>query len=173
MTLKKLNQRERYALYSGAAFIALFILLQWGIFPFMNWKDRIHRGVILKEKDLVEILLLREDYDALKNTGELWKEKIRRRPQGFTLFSFMDQLAGKAGIEIASMKPATVKAKNSPYTISKVEVKLSGIGMKKLTPFLHMVESSENMVFIRRMSITRTGDDGSIEVVLQVETFEA
>ena len=173
MKLKRLNQRETYAVLAAAVFIILFVVLQFGVFPLLEWRDRTQRGLRLKESQLADIHLLKAEYDSLKNTGELWKEKIQKRPRGFTLFSFMDQLAGKAKVNIAYMKPSTSKSKDSPFTTSKVEVKLSGITLKQLTPFLHMVETSENMVFIRRISITRTGEEGYVDVVLQVETFEA
>lgn len=173
MKLKRLNQRETYAVLAAAAFVILFVVLQFGVFPMLDWRERTERSLRLKESQLADIQLMKAEYDSLKNTGELWKEKIGKRPRGFTLFSFMDELAGKAGVDIAYMKPSTSKSKDSPFTTSKVELKLSGITLKQLTPFLHMVETSENMVFIRRISITRTGDDAFVDVVLQAETFEA
>jgi len=87
----------------------------------------------------------------------------------------LDQLAGEAGIKdhIAYMKPSKSRPKNSPYNLSMVELKLQGISIKQLTPYLYMVETSKNMVFIRRISITKTGKEGMIDAILQVETFEA
>lgn len=173
MKLKRLNKRETYAVIAAAVFLSLFLVLQFGVFPLFEWRNRVERSLRLKESQFAEIHLLKAEYDSLESTGELWKEKIGKRPRGFTLFSFMDQLAGKAGVNIAYMKPSTSKSKDSPFTVSKVELKLSGITLKQLTPFLHMVETSENMVFIKRISITRTGDEGYVDVVLQAETFEA
>ena len=44
--------------------------------------------------------------------------------------------------------------------------------MKDLTEYLFQVETSENMVIVRRLSVTKTGkDSGLVTAVLQVETF--
>jgi general secretion pathway protein M len=171
--LARLSPRERYSVYAMLACVGLFVLIQWVVFPLMERRDQLRRNIRIKETTLLDIQLLKVEYEELKASSALWKEKIGTRPPGFTLFSFMDELAGKAGVEIAYMKPSTSKPKNSPYTISKVELKLQGITIKQLPPFLHMVETSEYMVYIRRMSITKKEKEGTIDVVLQVETFEA
>ena len=71
------------------------------------------------------------------------------------------------------MKPSTSAQKNSPYKISQVEMKLQGITLRQLTTYLHMVELSKNMVYIKKLSILKTGKPkGFVDAVLQVETTE-
>ena len=71
------------------------------------------------------------------------------------------------------MKPATSVQKNSAYKISQVEMKLEAITLKQLTSFLYRIELSENMVFVKRISISKTDKPkGSVTTVLQAETFE-
>ena len=71
------------------------------------------------------------------------------------------------------MKPSTSVRKNSPYKISKVEIKLKGLTLQQLTSYLHMVETSKNIVRIKKLSISKTGkQEGFIDAVLQVETSE-
>jgi general secretion pathway protein M len=72
------------------------------------------------------------------------------------------------------MKPSTTVQKNSSYKISQVEMKLQSITLQQLTAYLHMVETSKNMVNIKRLSISKTGkQEDYINAVLQVETFES
>jgi len=72
------------------------------------------------------------------------------------------------------MKPSKSEQKDSQFKLSAVEMKIQGINMKQLTPYLYMVETSKNSVFVRRVSITKKGEgeEGFIDVVLQVETYE-
>ena len=91
------------------------------------------------------------------------------------MFSFLDQLAGEAGVKdrISYMKPSTKVEKNSPYKISRVEMKLDAITLKQLTTYLYGVETSKNMVDIKRISISKKDKkQGLLTAVLQVETLE-
>ena len=73
---------------------------------------------------------------------------------------------------IAYMKPSTSVKEDSGLKISRVELKLQDVTMKDLTEYLFQVETSENMVIVRRLSVTKTGkDSGLVTAVLQVETF--
>jgi general secretion pathway protein M len=71
------------------------------------------------------------------------------------------------------MKPSTTVQKNSPYKVSQVEMKLQGLTLQQLTTYLYMVETSKNMIYVKRLSIVKTGkQEGFIDAVLQVETVE-
>jgi general secretion pathway protein M len=52
-------------------------------------------------------------------------------------------------------------------------MKFKGLTLQQLTTYLHMVETSKNMVNIKRLSISKTGkQEGFVDAVLQVETVE-
>jgi general secretion pathway protein M len=75
--------------------------------------------------------------------------------------------------KMASMKPTLTQQKESPYNISQVEMKLKGLTLEQITQYLYKIETSKNMVNIKRISLTK-GDDqtGILNVTLQVETLE-
>jgi general secretion pathway protein M len=173
----KLNRREKYAVIAAGFFICLFIVMKLLVFPFMEKKERLEKSLQAKTKMLTEMLVLQSEYNDLKKNAELSKIRFAQRPPGFTLFSFLDRLAGEVGIKqnISYMKPSKSDQKDSQFKLSAVEMKIQGINMKQLTPYLYMIETSKNSVFIRRISITKKGEgeEGFIDVVLQVETYEA
>jgi len=71
------------------------------------------------------------------------------------------------------MKPSTSMQKNSPYKLSLVEMKLQAVTLNQLTTYLHMVETSPNMVRVKRLSILKKENQkNGINVVLQMETLE-
>lgn len=172
---RKLTRREKYAIYAVVGVICLFVLIQFFVFPSIDKRKRLKRTLQGKTEMLDKMVALKSEYEAIKKRNNLSKEHLANRKKGFTLFSFLDKLTGEAGIKdnMIYMKPSTSVQKNSPYKISQVEMKLQGLTLQQLTTYLHMVETSKNMVDIKRLSISKTGkQEGFIDAVLQVETSE-
>jgi len=173
--LTQLNSRERMALSVGGLCIVGFILIEFIIVPLQNNRDQRERAIEAKRQILAEMKGLIGEFGRLNTQNQSFEKQYADRPQNFTLFSFLDQSAGQAGIKdhIAYMKPSKTRPKNSTLQISKVELKLQEITMGQLTPYLHAVETSPNMLFIRRISISQAGKEGFIDAVILVETLEA
>ncbi|MFQ5484261.1 MAG: hypothetical protein ACE5DO_02895, partial [Desulfobacterales bacterium] len=86
-----------------------------------------------------------------------------------------ERLAGEAGIKdrIAYMKPSISTSTNNRYKTSTVEMKFESISLVELITYLYKTESSNNLVHIKRISVSKTGtEDGFLKVILYVETFE-
>jgi general secretion pathway protein M len=171
----RLSKREKAAIWAGVAFIFIFILFRLVIFPFMDQRERLGRILDANMKNLSEIRGLKSEYDALSQRADTSKFRFEKRSKGFTLFSFLDRLAGEVGIKenIAYMKPSTTVQKESSYKISLVEMKLTGINMEQITQYLHKIETSKNMVSVKRLSLTKPDEaQKRLNAVLQVQTFE-
>jgi general secretion pathway protein M len=172
---KKLTQREKYSIYAVSGTVCLFIIMQLVVFPMFDKRKRLRKTLRVETKLLQEMMALKSEHDALMRRAGVSEVQFKNREKGFTLFSFLDKLSGKAAIKdrITYMKPSTVEQKNSPYKTSRVEMKFRGLTLKQLTSYLHMVETSKNMVRIKRLSISKDGKrEGFIDAVIQVETSE-
>ncbi|HMA86161.1 MAG TPA: type II secretion system protein GspM [Desulfosalsimonadaceae bacterium] len=170
-----LNQREKIIVYGAGLFIAAFALVQLIIMPVFEKRDELQRKLDAKHQTLSEMQQLRAEYQELRQRIAASRNQFDRRPANFTLFSFMDRLAGQAGIKqhVSYMKPSTTVNDDTGVTLSRVEMELQGISLKDLTKYLYNVETSKNMVMIKRLSISRTGRDSAlIDAVLQAETVE-
>jgi len=173
--IKKLAKRERYSIYALSGAVFVFIVIQFIVFPSIDKRKRLNRELQVKTDDLREMMTLKSDYSEIENSTHAASARFAGREKGFTLFSFLDRLTGEAGIKeyVTYMKPSTTVQKNSPYKISQVEMKIQGLTLQQLTTYLYMVETSKNMVRVRRLSIVRAGKpEGFIDAVLQVETIE-
>ena len=171
----KLNRREKLAVMAGIGCLCLFIVVKFGVFPFMDKKERLQRSLRTSQHNLEEIRLLRAEYESLTRAGEKAKKRFKQRPKGFTLLSFLVQLAGEVGIKdrMSSMKPTLTQQKDSPYKVSLVEMKLTGLNLQQVTEYIYKIETSKNMVSIKRISMTKSDDQkGILNVVLQAETLE-
>lgn len=171
----KLSKRERTAIWTGIAFIGLFVLFRLVVFPFVDEKERLQRTLKINNEQLAEMRALKSEYEALKKNASTSRFRFEKRSRGFTLFSFLDQLAGEVGIKenIAYMKPSTTAQKESAYKISLVEMKLTGVTMEQMTQYLYKIETSKNMVSIKRLSLTKPDESQQrLNAVLQVQTLE-
>ncbi len=172
--MMKLNKREKYSVYIVSVFICLFILIQFIVYPIIDKRELRSRTIQVKTKILEEMLTLKSEYEAINKKAELSKVRFAKREKGFTLFSFLDNLSGKADIKdnITYMKPSTSVQKDSQYKISLVEMKLQAVTLDHLTSYLHMIETSGKVVNINRLSISKTGkQEELLDVILQVETY--
>jgi len=170
-----LQPRERLAVTIAGAVILVFLLFQLVIFPTIDRRDRLKNIIKSNALALQEIKTLQVEYEALTRNTRNMGGRLTRRPKNFTLFSFIDKLSGKTGIKnnIEYMKPSTANLKNSSYTLSMVEMKISALTMDQLTTFLHGVEDDETMVWIKRIAIQKAEKNvGLINTTLQVETIQ-
>jgi general secretion pathway protein M len=168
-------RREKYAIGIAAGIIAIIIVVQLIISPILNKKRRLDRQIEVQGKALQDILELKSEYEAIRKMADAARTSVAGRNRGFTLFSFLDTLAGQSGLKdrIAYMKPSTSIQDDGPFKLSIVETKLQAITMKQLTAYIYRIETSRNMVRVKRLSITKAGRQvGTIDAVLLVETFE-
>jgi general secretion pathway protein M len=171
-----LNRRERLAVYGAGLAVFVFIVVQFIIFPVFDSRTTLRREIDKKRLNLSEIHQLKAEHDALTQTNRITDTQLKKRAKNFTLFSFLDNLAGKSGIKqnIVYMKPSTSNLKNSPYTLSIVEIKVQSLTMEQTLNFLHGIEMSGNHVWVKRMSLTRDEKkEGLLNSTIQVETYQS
>jgi general secretion pathway protein M len=167
--------RERVALVIAGAAVVIFLVLQVIIFPAVGRRDSLRKQIVFKTEALQEIRAQKTEYQRLSQNTKHTQARIQKRAKTFTLFSYIDQLAGKSGIKgnIASMKPSTTNIKNSSFKLSSVEMKLNSLTMEQLTTFLHGLEDPKNVVWIKRISISKADkNEGLLNAVLQTETYQ-
>ncbi len=170
-----LQRREKLAITAAAIALALFLVLQIVVFPIVGRGSKLRNQIKSETKALEEMRVLKAEYESASSYTISMERGIKNRPRSFTLFSFVEKLAGTSGIKgnIVYMKPSTSNLKNSSYALSTVEIKLTSVTMEQLTTFLYSLENPANMIWIKRISISRGDKNESLlNSVLQVETFQ-
>ena len=171
----KLNKREKIAVAGAAAAIIIFLVIQVLVFPLFDKNVQLSQTLATRQQELEQIRLLQAEYRKTAEKAEQAQRHLKTRKQGFTLFSFLDTLAGLTGVKshIARMKPTTTTQKDSPYRRSSVEMELKEITMSQLLAYLHGIETSRDMISIKRLSISKGEKKADlINTVFQVETLE-
>lgn len=171
----KLNTREKISVATAVVAVVVFLFCQFLLFPMMDKNERLTSTIATREKELDEIKALRTTYYETSSQSNQAKGQLKNRSRSFTLFSFLEALAGKTGVKgnIAYMKPTTTKQKDSPYRLSMVEMKLREVSMAQLLAYLHGIETSRDMIVIKRLSISKSDRTAkSINTIFQVQTLE-
>jgi general secretion pathway protein M len=175
LRFKKLNKRERYIILGAVCVLAMLGIMQFIVTPFFEKKEQMKESLKSRQGMLAEMQQWQAEFKALKKDTQISTSRFARRSKGFTLYSFMNQLAAQAGVKdrVTYMKPTKGVQKNGGYRLSRVEMKLDAVTLDQLVTYLHGVETSENMVDVKKLSITKKDKtQGLISVVMQVETAE-
>lgn len=170
-----MNRRELISVGFACFFILSVLVYNYGISPFLERSDLLAREFDAKTKALKQVVHLSETYNNVLIRNENLKAKYSQREQGFTLFTFLEKISVKAGVakHIDYMKPSSGIDKWTKNELSLVEMKIKGITLSQLLSYLYLAETSKNIVFIKRLSITRDGKKrDTISAVLQVETVK-
>ena len=173
--LKKLNKREKYIVYGAMGVVAVILVHQFIITPFFESKNRMQRGLQRKQAMIAEMRQWQADYQTIKQSAQVSQARFAGRSKDFELYSFLNKIAAQTGIKesITSMKPTKSAQKDSAYSLSRVDMKLDSIGLEQLVDYLYAVETSENMVDITKLTITKKDKQkGLISVIMQVEAIE-
>ena len=172
--IDNLDGREKRVLFGGIIFVLCFFVLQLVILPLLDVRTNLETSIEKKSRELEKIKQLKGEYQQLKVQEGGIQAMIAGRSPGFTLFTFLDKQVTEAQVkkQIKYMKPSTVEGDDN-LNESMVEMKLQRITLKALVSFIMLVESEENVVSIRRISVQESGnEEGYLDVILQIITFE-
>ena len=170
----KLTKRERHYVSACVALVAIFIIFQFVLSPLFGAKEKIKHSIQAKEKALKEIVSLSSEYGTLREDSTDIGRGLALRSKDFTLFSFLEKQASQSNIKpnINYMKPST-SADKGPYRESSVEMKLENITLRQLVEYLYLVESPENLVRVKRISVKQSkGSPEYLTVLMQLITFQ-
>jgi len=170
----KITPRDRRVLLVGGVFVLLFLVMQFVVFPLVDNRERLQKGVAARENGLVEMRELQARYRELHGKADTLFDQLITRDPGFSLFSFLEQSAAKTKVKknIAYMKPSEV-ADDGPFKEIFIEMKLQTVTLKQLVGFLKLVESPENIVALKRISIQENKKaKQTLDVVLQVVSLD-
>lgn len=171
----KLSKREKLYLFGGGICIAAVLIFHCVLSPFFDARAQTRRSIEARERDMRELTALKAEYVSLKDVGAKIGGLVAKRPGNFTLFSFLEQQAGTAGVKetIEYMKPSTINDRG-PYKISSIEMKLEKITLKQLVAYLRLAESPAYLVRIKRMSIKQSkAHPGHLTALIQFVTRSA
>lgn len=172
--LNRLEKRERWFLAAGIVFVAGFVLLQGVIIPYLDAKSTLASTLARKRQEVLDMALLQQEYRQLKVRQGGVAEQVARRPAGFSLFSYLETKASEARIRerVTSMKPSS-RELDVEFREAAVEMKIELVTLERLVDFMSRVESVEQVVVTRRLSIQQNSQESDLlDVLVVIATIE-
>ena len=156
-------------------FILIVVVIYFFVFiPLSEKKDLNEKKIKQKKVELLELKTMQVRLQKLKNSSITLKDRFSARAKNFSLFTFLDNLAGETNIKsyITYMKPSTFTDKKTNSKISSVEMEIKDIDMDSFFSYIYKVESSKNLVFITKLSIKKKKTtDKVVSIVMQAQTI--
>ncbi|MBU0663643.1 MAG: type II secretion system protein M [Proteobacteria bacterium] len=171
--LNKLENREKRVVLAGVLFLVCFALFHFAVSPLIQARQQTQKSLIQKNKDIKKIHQLQEEYRKFQAQAVDIQNRLYKRSPSFTLFAFIEEQATKAKVkqQINSMTPSTSEGEGLLQE-SRVDLKFERISLQQLVDFLQQIESTDNVVLIKRISIQENSkEEGALDAVMQIITF--
>ena len=166
------NINRQQFLILASVFCLVLAGWQWGVVPALDYRQDLEQRYELNAVRLKELLELKQQFQALKERASKGNDLQNKSP-GFTLFSFLEELASRADVKkyIESMKPST-QSISEELTEDLVQMRLEGVRLAKLMRFIESVEHAGKGVFFERLTIRSARDKpGILRADLVAGTF--
>lgn len=174
MALKmNLSQREQRVLL-GAGILFVLMLLYLGVDSILDRYQKLEDKIVTKRGEVEKIARLRTQYMEAHRQLEEIKAKLDQMERGFSVLSFIEDLANKENIRenIGSVKPKKIPL-NDTYDENIVELKIDNVSLSELVDFIYKVENSGQLLKVKRLRIkTRYDNRDLLNVTLQVTTYK-
>ncbi len=159
---RTMQLRERILVIGGGVAVVLFLLFTLALDPLLKHSADLDRQIVATRRQLTEFRTIQQDYLRQKGVVDSINAQLKKQ-QNFAIFSRLEELAGQTGIrsKILHMKP-TVSTPSEVYNEESVEVKMEGVTLEQLVSYLHQVESSPQLLKIKRLEIRPRFDNRQI-----------
>ncbi|MBP7341502.1 MAG: hypothetical protein PHG54_11765 [Smithellaceae bacterium] len=152
----RLDDRQRRLAVFAAAGLIVFLLLALVVFPLCDAKARIRKSIAANTKKFEEMKVLDAEFAASDAQIARIKRAVASRLPEFTLFGHLEKKAAAAGVKGAIRQMNSLPGvRSASFEESLVDLKLDKITIAQLADFLYQIESPEEMVGIRRISVEK------------------
>ncbi len=165
---QKLTARERnLVLGAGAAFVVLVVGMV--VFGFGTAIHHKQSAVESKTKALVQLGDLAATFAERTRVRSQLEQRLKNPVR---LFTYIDEIAKKQGIEIGDMQDRGSVTGSDKVTESLGEIELSKMTIDRLTLFLNAIEQNPQMIKIKKIRVrTRLDDPNSVDASLTVAAY--
>jgi hypothetical protein len=171
----RMDKKQRYYMAGAAIFVLVVIILEFGIFPLWDAKEKVQRNVQTNQKKLSEVIALDREFARQEIKMARVKKVMATRPADYSLYSYLEKKAAQAGVKgnIKNMSSSR-GAQTASYEESLIDIRLEKITIKQLTDFLYYAESAADLIRIKRIMISKMKESPEyLSVQLQVASFQA
>jgi type II secretory pathway component PulM len=170
--LARLSPREQRLVYAAGVALGLVLLYLLVIDPLWQMQVDMHARVTTKERELQEMVALRQEYLMAKAEVERVQSTAGST---FSPVAFLEDLTNNTiGQEkVLAITPLT-QENQTDVTIETIELKLSGVSLRELVDLLYKIDTTGAMLHPSQLSIKkRYKDPYTFDVLLTTLAIRA
>jgi hypothetical protein len=141
---RKLSERERLLLYASIVLLFLFLVYQFGIFPFLRARESYRLENASLSQSLRELRGIAEKYAGEKSYFDELGGLLGGK-KSLSVLTYLENIAGEQGIRdrIDYIRPKGTEEKEGITSVN-VEMKIDGVEVSRLVMFLYGIEEKRN-----------------------------
>ncbi|HLB02588.1 MAG TPA: hypothetical protein VJM77_05595 [Nitrospiria bacterium] len=170
----RFSTRERIFLSVGAVLTIALLGYHFLVSPFVDRLRMLDRLTIQKEKEIVELSQLREQYLILQRKISAVEGRIAKSEEGFSLFSYLEGISVKNQVKdrIVFIRPQPSQVFGD-YREIAVEVKVENVTLAQVVNLLDAIQGSPQFLRIKRAQFkTRYNDPRLLDGTFVVSSYE-
>jgi type II secretory pathway component PulM len=171
--MKKISKREKNLIATALGAIALFLIYQFAINPFLKYAERIQDEIPQMKSDLLTARRITARYRELDREIRDIRQRLDQRTAEFNPHDFLSTLAQKGGIlpNLEDIK-LDVTIINENYQEDTATVRLKNVQLEKLANYLFEIENSGQLLTVKELSIKPDNENSLLlDVAFDVSTF--
>ena len=154
---------QRQLLWIGVVLVLVLMISQLVVRPLLRSRGNLDARIERNEQRLQELIGLEKKYRQARAENDRLEQRLANRRNDFNLFAFLEGLAGRDGVkqQIEFMRPSQ-KPISESYQEEQVELRLKGVSLERLVPYIYHIETAPEQVRIKRVSIRPNRRDRSL-----------
>ena len=169
----RFSSRERIYVVSGAVLTTALLGYQFLVSPLMARLGVLDRLILQKEKEVVDMNQLRQQYLASKQKISMVEGRIIQN-KGFSLLSFVEEIAVKNQVKdrIVFIRPQPSQVLGE-YREMSVEMRLESVTLTQAVKFLETLQNAPQFLRVKRAQLkTRYNDPKLLDGTFVVASYE-
>ncbi|HOE78804.1 MAG TPA: type II secretion system protein GspM [Smithellaceae bacterium] len=150
-----LDRRQRYVAGLGIVFVVAVLIWAFVLSPLWEAKAKMKKSISSNSGKLAEMISMDEAFADQEAQISRIKTVLASR-RDFTLFSYLEKKAVAARVKGSIRQMNSMQGtKSSSFEESLIDLKLDRLTIRQLVEFLYQVESPDEMIRIKRITIDK------------------
>jgi general secretion pathway protein M len=170
---RHMSKRERTLVLAGGIVLGFSLIFVLIVDPLLDKLDRLDRQASRKQKDLVELAALSQDYLAKRDRLAKVETRMPASNSHFSLLTFMEEAATAAQVRerITSMQPQ-VQTLAQGYEETAVDLRLEGVQLPDVLALLAAIDQAPYNLHVRHLQIRPKFDNPvNLDATLRVLSY--
>lgn len=159
--MKKLAPRETKLVLIALGAIALFLLVQFAVSPFLSYYERIREETPAMRKDILAARRCAARFAALEKEVQGVHARLTQRKKEFNPYASLSDMARREGLSTEEIQMEK-NPLDGEFQEETARVTLRKVPLEKLVGYLFDIETSPDLMTVKVLSVNADSSDPSL-----------